>query len=106
MVSKIILGLLMGLFAGGSAKALTTASTNPALAPVERGWFDISARVAPVIAFIWIIYTFGSYSVGFGIMAIVEVVIGAVLAGFLSQQHRILVANIASPAMIISWAVL
>ena len=106
MLSKIILGLLMGFFAGGSAKALTTASANPALAPVKRSWFDISARVAPIIAVIWVIYTFGAYSLLYGIMALAEVVIGAVIAGFLGHQQRLVIANVALPGMIVAWVVL
>lgn len=96
----------MGFLAGGSAKALTTANTDPALAPVERRWFNFSASTAPIIAVAWIMYTFGAYSAKFGFMAIGEVVVGAIIAGFLSQQVRIVIATIALPAAIIAWVIL
>lgn len=106
MGSKIILGLIMGLLAGGSAKAMTTANANPALAPVERGWFNFSASTAPIVCVVWIIYTFGAYSAKFGFMAIGEVIVGAIIAGFLSHQARLVIASIALPGVIIAWAIL
>lgn len=106
MGSKILLGLIMGFLAGGAAKALTTANATPSLAPVHRGWFNISATAAPLVAFVWIIYTFGAYSAKFGFMAIGEVIIGAIVAGLLSHQARLKIAFIALPATIIAWIVL
>lgn len=106
MGSKILLGLMMGFVAGGAAKALTTANANPFLAPVERGWFNFSASTAPLVAIVWIIYTFGAYSAKFGFMAIGEVIVGAIAAGFLSHQARLVIAVVALPASIIAWVIL
>lgn len=106
MGSKIILGLIMGLLAGCSAKAMTTANANPLLAPVERGWFNFSASTAPVVCVVWIIYTFGAYSAKFGFMAIGEVIVGAIIAGFLSHQARLVIASIALPGVIVAWTIL
>ena len=62
MALKIVLGLLMGLIAGGSSSAAKIAKSNPSLAPINSGWFFFSATTAPVIAIAWIIYTFVAYS--------------------------------------------
>lgn len=106
MISKILLGLIMGFFAGGGAKALTTAKQNPSLAPTDLGWFQFSASTAPIIALIWIGTTFGSYSAKFGFMAIGEVIIGAILAGLLAHESRVFLAVTALPVTIIAWLVL
>ncbi|RTE85518.1 MULTISPECIES: hypothetical protein [Gammaproteobacteria] len=106
MESKIILGLLMGFFAGSASKAILTANTNPALAPVNRGWFNISTSATPVITIIWIISTFVTYPAKYGFFAIGEVVIGAIIAGVISPHSRIFVAQVALPASIISWVTL
>lgn len=106
MGSKIVLGILIGFLAGGAAKALTTANANPALAPAKRGWFNFSATVTPMLVVVWIIYTFGAYSAKFGLMAIGEVAIGALLSGLLTNQVRSIVAVIALPVAICAWLIL
>jgi len=96
----------MGFLAGGALKALTTANINPIWTPLNRGWFNFSASTVPVIAFAWIIYTFGAYSVKFGFMAIGEIIVGAIAAGFLSNQARLVIAVVALPASILAWVIL
>lgn len=106
MGSKILLGLLMGFLAGASAKAYTTANENPVLAPVDRGWFDFSARTTPLVAILWVIHTFFAYPAVFVLWAIAEIIIGALAAGFISHQARVIVAFFALPASIIAWVIL
>ena len=106
MLSKIILGLIMGFCAGSGAKALMTAREYPGMAPSNSGWFSFSAGVAPIIAICWIFYTFGVYPAKFGFMAIAEVVVGAILAGLVSHEARLKVAVVSVPLMLIAWTIL
>ena len=106
MLSKIILGLIMGFCAGSGAKALMTAREYPGMAPSNSGWFTFSASVAPIIAICWIFYTFGAYSAKFGFMAIGEVFVGAMLAGFINHETRLKVAIASVPVMLIAWIIL
>ena len=59
-----------------------------------------------IIAIVWVIYTFGAYSAKFGFMAIGEVIVGAVIAGFFTHNTRLIIAVLGVPITILAWIVL
>lgn len=106
MISKVILGVIMGLLVGSCAKALITAKSNPLLSPTAKNWFSFSVSITPLIVLSWIVYTFIEYPTKFGFYAIGEVILGIVAASFLSHDGRLIITSISVPSAIILWAIL
>jgi hypothetical protein len=106
MGSKVLLGLIIGFLAGGATKALATAKAYPGYGPERQEWITFSTGSTQLIAILWIAYTFGTYSAKFGFMAIAEVIVGAILSGFIPHSSRLVIAGIALPASIAAWIIL
>lgn len=96
MLTKILAGLLMGFLAGASAKAHVSGEKSEFS---SKGF--ASAAVISSIAFM--LYTFIAYPVAFGFAAVGELVVGALLAGFLTQQGRQVATGMLPVGLILAW---
>lgn len=96
MLTKILAGLLMGFLAGASAKVYVSGEKSEFS---SKGF--ASAAVISSIAFV--LYTFIAYPVAFGFAAVGELVVGALLAGFLTPQGRQVAAGMLPVGLIVAW---
>lgn len=99
MLLKVFAGLLMGLIAGATAKALTLGGDTDAPGVSYKGY----AYTAAVSAIVFVVYTSAAYSIAFGFAAIGELVVGALVAGFLPRSGLFFVANISIVGLIVAW---
>ena len=92
MISKIFLGLLIGLCAGVTAKIVTSeeGSQDKSMSVEELATVRRFAVISSAIAVGFVVYTFVKYPAIYGFYAIVEVFVGALLVGFVSPKNRLM----------------
>jgi len=97
MFLKILLGLLLGLTAGSTAKIVTVerALAEQTLSDKDLSTVRLYAGLSGFAAIVFIIYTFAVYPVIYGFYAIAEVCAGAILVGFASHKARIEIYEVA-----------
>jgi hypothetical protein len=112
MGSKILLGIILGILAGGAAKDVqnigsTSGRLNaPHVTPSASSWIPISAAISGIIALFFIIFTFIEYPFTYGFMAIGEVFFGAVIAGLMGYPILRIIGYLAAPLGIFFWILL
>ena len=95
--SKILLGLLLGVTAGSTAKIVTVERglTEKTLSDKDLATIRIYAGISGFAAIAFIIYTFAAYPFIYGFYAIAEVFTGAIIVGFASHKARIEIYEVA-----------
>lgn len=96
MLTKILAGLLMGFLAGASAKVYVSG---------EKSEFSSKgfASAAAISSIAFVLYTLIAYPVAFGFAAIGELVVGAVLSGFLTPRGRQIATGMLPVGLILAW---
>lgn len=112
MASKIILGILLGILAGGAAKDIQNLKSiagrfeSPSVTESGINWLYASAAFSSLTALFFIIYTFIQYPFLYGFMAIGEVFFGAILAGFIGYPLLRIIGYLAAPLAIFFWIII
>ena len=97
MFSKILLGLLIGVCAGVASKIASTeeSSSEKSMSVEDLATVRRFAVMASIAAIGFVVYTFIKYPAIYGIYAIVEVFVGALLVGFVSPKNRQMLYEVA-----------
>lgn len=109
MGSKILLGILLGMLAGGSAKDAKNISAEssgfnaPITSSSLHGLISINAAISGIIAISFIIFTFFKYPAMYGFMAVGEVFLGAFIAGLLGYPMIRIIGLSAAPLGVLLW---
>ncbi len=95
---KVLAGVLMGAVAGSAAKSLVAGEDEQ-----QMRAYQPMATIAAVSAIAFVIYTGFAYSAVFAFAAIGELVVGALIIGFLPIGARLVLTNAAPVFLVAAW---
>tara|TARA_R110000772_G_scaffold60053_2_gene135526 strand:+ start:2867 stop:3202 length:336 start_codon:yes stop_codon:yes gene_type:complete len=105
MALKIVLGIFLGILAGGAFKDYKTTTYDPFNAPetsnTGKDGLAASAGVSCLCAAIFVIYTFINYPLVYGFMGMGEILIGLALSNTISYPVLRLIGFSAGPVAIL-----